>query len=732
MEDERLKTVEASASGEFSRRNFVKLLGGGIIIFFSVESRAQQGRGFGAPGGMPGFGGGGFGGGMPGMGGGQSDLNAYLKIGEDGKITVFSGKIEQGQGNTTALAQMAAEELGVSFDSINMIMGDTDLCPWDMGTFGSMSISVYGAQLRTAAAEAKGILLEMAAEKLAKPKDQLKIENGIIFAAADKKTQVTFAELTKGQKITRRLNPKPAITSPSDFKVIGKSPIRVDARDKVTGKAKFAGDFRFPDMLHAKILRPPSHASTLKNADTSAAEKMPGVTLVRETDMIAVLHKDPDIAEKARESIKAEFDIPNETVDEKTIFDELIQKAPRATQSERKGDLEAGRKAAASVFEQTYLNGYGAHASIETHTACAKMEGEKMTVWISTQTPFPAQSQIASAIRMQSQNVRVITPYVGGGFGGKSSFAQATEAARLAKITGKPIQVSYNRAEEFFYDPFRPAAIVKIRSGVNSDGKICLWDYHVYHAGTRSAEQFYDVPNNLMSSYGSWMSMGMGNQPKIHPFNTGAWRAPGANINIFAREQQIDIMAAKLKMDPLEFRLKNTSNVRMRHVLEVVAQRFGYKPAPGPSGRGIGIACGIDADSYVAEIAEVKVDKGNVKVKRIFAAQDMGISVNIEGSKMQMEGCIMMGLGYTLSEDISFKGSRLFTTNFHNYKIPRFSWLPEIDAFVVKNDAEPPHGGGEPAIAPVGGAVANAIFDATGVRVFQMPMTPERILNAPK
>jgi CO/xanthine dehydrogenase Mo-binding subunit len=219
---------------------------------------------------------------------------------------------------------------------------------------------------------------------------------------------------------------------------------------------------------------------------------------------------------------------------------------------------------------------------------------------------------------------------------------------------------------------------------------------------------------------------------KTHPFGIGAWRAPGANINVFARESQIDIMAAKLKMDPLEFRLKNTSDARMRRVLEVAAQRFDYKPAAGPSGRGYGIACGIDAGSYVAEIAEVKVDKGNVKVKRIFAVQDMGISVNPEGSRMQMEGCIMMGLGYALSEDISFKGGQIFTTNFHNYKVPRFSWLPEIDAFLVKNDELDPQGGGEPAIVPVGGAIGNAIFDATGVRLFQMPFTPERINKATK
>jgi nicotinate dehydrogenase subunit B len=717
MEENKPRSAQASTSDEFGRRDFIKLIGGGITIFFTVglPASAQQGppQGFG---------------GFPRMGAATTDLNAYLKINENGRVTVFSGKIEQGQSNTTALAQMAAEELDISLDSIDMIMGDTDLCPWDMGTFGSMSVRIYGAALRSAAAEAKAILLEMASEQLKTPKEQLKVENGIIYAGSDRKNQITFAQLAKGQKITRKLDHKAATKSVPEFTIIGKSPMRLDARAKVTGAAQFSGDIRFPDLLYARILRPPAHGATLKNVDTSEAEKISGVTIIKEEDLIAVLHQDPETAEKARASIKAEFDVPQSDLNPENIFDHVVKKEQKPQLAERKGDLVAGAKAAATLFEETYLNGYGAHASMETHTACAKLDGEKMTVWISTQTPFPAQTQIAGALKLSPQNVRIITPYVGGGFGGKSTGLQAVEAARLAKITGKPVQVSYDRAEEFFYDSFRPAAVVKIKSGIDSAGKICLWDYHVYCAGTRAAEQFYDVPNNLMSSYGGWMM----DMAKTHPFGIGAWRAPGANINVFARESQIDIMAAKLKMDPLEFRLKNLSDARMRRVLEVAAQRFGYKPAVGPSGRGYGIACGIDAGSYIAEIAEVKVDKGNVKVKRIFAAQDMGISVNPEGSRMQMEGCIMMGLGYALSEDISFKGGQIFTTNFHNYKVPRFSWLPEIDAFIVKNDELAPQGGGEPAIVPVGGAIANAIFDAIGVRVLQMPMTQERINSAAK
>jgi isoquinoline 1-oxidoreductase len=727
--DNQIPKANEKQKGELDRRNFIKLVGGGIVVFFAADSiveALQQGPPPGRGGGFPGFGG------PP--GGAPADLNAYLKIGEDGFVTIFTGKIEQGQGNMTALAQMAAEELGVSLNSIHMIMGDTDLCPYDMGTFGSMSIRNYGPAVRSAAAEARAILLEMASEQLKVPQDQLKVENGTIYAAADKKKQVTFAQLAKGQKITRKLEKKPELKRPSEFTIIGTSPARLDGVEKVTGKAQYAGDLRIQGMLYAKLLKPPAYGATLKAVDVSAAQKYPGATVVNQDGLIAVLHEDPEAGEKALATIKADYDVPQSDLDETKIFDYLLKNAPKPQERERKGDLAAGEKAAAMVFDEKYFDGYGAHGSIETHTAIAKMDGEKMTVWASTQAPFMNQTQIAQAIGTDPKNVRIITPYVGGGFGGKSNAPQAVQAARLAKITGKPVQVSYTRMEEFFYDTFRPAAIVRIKSGVDSAGKICLWDYHVYYAGTRAAEQIYDVPNNLQSSYGGMM---FGGGPSAHPFPTGTWRAPGANINVFARESQIDIMASKLKIDPLEFRLKNLSSdsdhARMHRVLEAAAQRFGYKSAPAPSGRGIGIACGYDAESYVAEIAEVKLDKSNnITVKRIVCAQDMGVVINPEGAKMQMEGSVMMGLGYTLSEDIRFKGGQILTTNFDDYAMPRFSWLPEIDAVLVKNDELTAKGCGEPAIVPVGAAIANAIFDAIGARVFQMPMTPERITKALK
>jgi len=509
---------------------------------------------------------------------------------------------------------------------------------------------------------------------------------------------------------------------------MGRPEKRRDAREKVTGKALFAGDVRVPGMLYAKLLRPPAHGAVRKSLDTSAAARVPGVLVVNEEGLVAVLHKDPEAAEKALGLVKAEWDVPAPAFDDRTVFDHLLASGGAGQESEKKGDLAEGRKISKTLFEGKYLNGYGAHAPMEPHTSLARFEDGTMTVWAATQTPFGTQQAVAQALGLPKESVRVVTPFVGGGFGGKSAGPQSVEAAKLAKITGKPVQVAWSRAEEFFLDTFRPAAVVKITSGIDADGRICLWDYGVWAAGSRGAEQFYDVPNNRLRTYGRWG----GDTPKLHLFATGPWRAPGANINVFARESQIDIMAAKLKMDPLEFRLKNTSEPRVRRVLEMAAKSFGYTGAVSPSGRGIGIAVGLDAGSYVAEIVEVKVDKGKVRVKRIVAVQDMGISVNPEGSKMQMEGCIMMGLGYALSEDIHFKGGQLLTTNFHNYSLPRFSWMPQIEAILVKNDELDPQGGGEPAIVPVGGAIANAVFDAIGVRVFQMPLTAERINAAAK
>ncbi|HEU5395637.1 MAG TPA: molybdopterin cofactor-binding domain-containing protein [Verrucomicrobiae bacterium] len=696
-----------------NRRDFLKRVGGGIIIFMAINDALLGQEEVARPRGR-----------RPGL---PSDFNAFLRIGEDGRVTCFTGKIEMGQGPITSLPQMVAEDLDAPLDTVDIIMGDTDQCPWDMGTFGSMTTRFFGPALRAAAAEARGVLLELAAEKLKVPQSQLIAKDGVISDQKDPHNKVTYGQLARGQKIARHLQAKPALKDPSQFKVIGQSHVRHDGEAKVTGQAHYAADIRVPGMLYAKILRPPAHGATLKSVDTAAAKAVPGVQVVQEGDLIAVLHPFPDVAEEALGKIKAEWDTPAATYDDKTVFDHLQKVAPEPRVVEHGGDLDAGKKDAVKKFEATYLNSYVAHSPMEPHAALCQIEGDKATVWASTQNPFGARDQVAEAIGFPNEKVRVITPFVGGGFGGKTNNREAVEAARLAKASGKPVQVMWTREEEFFYDTFRPAAIVKIDSGVDAAGRIAFWDYDVYFAGERGAAQFYTVPNHRTASRGS----GFGGPASAHPFATGAWRAPGNNTNTFARESHIDMMAAGAGIDPVQFRLTNLGDERMIRVLKAAADKFGWKPAKGPSKRGYGVACGIDAGSYVAGIAEVAVDAdGNVHVKRVVCAQDMGVVINPEGAIIQMEGCITMGLGYALTEEVHFKGGEVLDTNYDTYELPRFSWVPEIETVLVENNQTPPQGGGEPSIILMGALIANAVYDATGARLFQLPMTPERIKAA--
>lgn len=697
---------EAVSQYSLSRRDFLKRLGGGIFVLWAaptnlVSSLEAQERMY------------------------PADFNAYLRIGEDGRVTCFTGKIEMGQGIVTSLAQELAEELEVSLDVIDMVMGDTDLCPYDRGTWGSMSTRFFGPALRAAGAEAKMVLMELAAEHLKISKDRLAVKDGVIWETAKPSHRVTYAQLAKGQKIARTLSEKAIVKSAAEYKVIGKPVNRRDARDKVTGKTKYTGDIQIPDLLYARILRPPAHGAKLRSVDTTAAEQIAGVQVIREGELVAVLHKFPDVAEDALSKIKAEFDTPAANVDDKNIFDHLVKLAPEGDVVAQDGDLAAGQKSAALTFEETYLNSYVAHAPMEPHTATAKFEGEKITVWASTQSPFGAKGEIARTLGLPEENVRVITPHVGGGFGGKSRNQQAVEAARLAKLSGKPVQVAWTRAEEFFYDSFRPAAVVKIKSGLSNSGGIAFWDYHVYFAGERGAQHFYEISHHSTAVHGRGVA-------GAHPFATGAWRAPANNTNTFARESQIDIMAAKAGFDPLEFRLKNLKNEKVQGVLKAAAEKFGWKPGKLPSGRGFGVACGFDAGTWVAVMAEVAVNKdnGSVQVKRVVAAQDMGLVINPQGAKIQMEGCVNMGLGYALTEEVHFKGGQVLDLNFDTYQLPRFSWMPEIETVLIDSKDPDPQGGGEPVIICMGAVIANAIYDATGARLFQLPMTPERILSA--
>lgn len=687
------------------RREFLKAAGSGVFILFSVDGLAALAQG----------------------GGGQrsypDDFNAYLRIGEDGRVACYSGKVEMGQANTTALAQMLADELEVPFDRVDMVMGDTRLCPWDGGTNGSRSIKYFGPALRAAGAEAREVLIQLAAEQLQRPPAQLTAKDGFVVDRNSAGIRLAYGALARGKRIERHLEKKPTLKSPAKCVVIGRSLRRRDGLDKVTGKAKFAGDIRLPGMLYGKVLRPPVHGAQLKSVDVEGARTFTGARVIQDGNFIAVVHPTPDGAASALQRIKADFSVPESKVDDGNILEHLMAQPGQGRVVEQKGDLAKGREVAAVKFEETYFTPYIAHAPIETHSALAQVASDETTVWVSTQRPFGVQQEVARAIGLPEDKVRVITPLVGGGFGGKSAGPQAVEAARLSKLAGAPVQVVWSREEEFFYDTFRPAAFVKISSGLDSANRITFWDFQVFFAGDRSSQMIYDVPHLRTVSTGSFGGGGP------HPFGTGAWRGPGSNTNIFARESHIDIMAARVGMDPVEFRLKNLADPRMARVLEAAADTFKWTPARSPSKRGYGVALLDYLNTYVAAMAEVVVDKatGQIRVKRVTVAQDLGQVVNPEGARMQMEGSIVMGLSSVLTEEIHFGGGNIKDRNFDSYEITRFSWVPEIETVLVDNPDLAPQGCGEPTITCVAPMIANALFDATGVRIFRLPLTPERV-----
>ena len=692
----------------FDRRSFLQVMGGGITVFFTVGIPAGVGEEVQQRSPPP------------------SDFNAYLRIGEDGRVTVLTGKVELGQGAMTALPQMLADEMDVPLDMVDIILGDTAICPWDRGTFGSLCIREFGPALRQAAAQARAVLLELAGEELELSRDRLVIRDGVVMDADNPEHSVTFAALARGESIERTVEGTAPLKPRSDYVVSGTPQMRRDATVKVTGAAEFAGDLRLDGLLHASILRPPAHGAELLEVDTAPAEQVEGAQVIQDGDLIAVLHEKPDMAAHGLDLVEAHWEGPEGGPDHDTIFEHLEAEAPEAEVYAERGSLDQGREVSAQTINSTFYNHYVAHAPIEPHTATAHVEGDKATIWTSTQAPFGAQAGAARVLGFPEENVRVITPFVGGGFGGKTGGGQTNEAAKLSQLSGQPVQVAWTRKEEFFYDTYRPAALVKFTTGLDDQDRIALWDYDNYFAGDRSSDVKYDVPNYRVLARGGWQR-----GSSAHPFSVGAWRGPGSCTNAFAIESQMDILAAAARMNPLAFRLHNLTDERMRRVLLTAANMFGHSFRRAPSGLGHGLALTDYHGTYVAAMAEVDVDRetGHVKVERVVCAQDMGECVNPAGAILQVEGCITMGLGYCLSEGLRFRGGNILDHNFATYTLPRFSWTPEIEVRIVENRELPPQGGGEPAITLMGGLIANAVYDAVGVRSYTLPITQERILE---
>ena len=691
---------------DFDRRDFLKVLGGGIAICVVNDAWAFQESGGRRR----------FEDRLP------QDISAWLHVGEDGSVTVFTGKVELGQNIRTSLTQAVAEELHVEPGAIRMVMGDTDLTPFDMGTFGSRTTPTMSPQLRRAAAAARDFLLDLAADAWKVERAKVAANHGRITEAGSARS-VTYAELAKGQKLTRAIPAEDPLTPATEWKVMGTSLPKVGGREFVTGAHRYVSDHKLPGMLHGKVLRPAAFGATLASLDTHEAEAMPGVVVVHDGDFVGVAAPSSDLAARALAAIHAEWKTqPQPSSAELFEYLKTHPEQGRGREGDSRqttGSMAEGLAAAQQRLEQTYSVAYIQHAPLEPRAALAQWEGEKLTVWTGTQRPFGVRSELAGAFRLPEDQVHVQMPDTGAGYGGKHTGECAVEAARLAKAAGRPVKLVWTREEEFTWAYFRPAGVIEVRSGARSDGTITAWEYHNYNSGPSAIATPYNVPNQVIEFH-----------PTASPLRQGSYRGLAATANHFARETHMDELAQLLKMDPLEFRLKNLKDERLKAVFEAAAKAFGWGRAKkGSPGQGFGIAGGVEKGGYLATCAEVFVERagGQVRVLRVVSAFECGAVVNPDGLRNQIAGAAAMGIGGALFEAIDFADGRILNGRFSKYRVPRFSDVPAVEAVLVNRPDLPSAGAGETPIVGVAPAIGNAIFDAVGIRLRSLPLAPQGV-----
>jgi isoquinoline 1-oxidoreductase len=692
---------ECSAS-QIDRRDFLKFLGGGLLVCLAPRTALTQESGRGGARGEHDL---------------PKDLSAWIHIDADGKVKVFTGKVEVGQNIRTSLAQQVADELRVPFDSITMIMGDTDLVPWDMGTFGSRTTPTMGPQLRSMAAAARETLIDMAAERWHIDKASLTCDDCKIVDPRTSRT-ISYGELTKGEKLVKTVTGDQQLTPAAQWKIAGTPVPKAQGRDFVTGKHRFPSDMTRPGMLYGAVLRPQGFDATLSLIDTTGADRIPGAKLVQDGDFIGVVAPDAYTAQKAIASIEARWHVPEQPSND-GLFEYLKNNPEPGNNSEPQhvaGNVADALASADIKVEDRYTVEYIAHAPLEPRAAVAEWADGKLTVWTGTQRPFGVRDELTQAFHLPQSQVRVIQPDMGSGYGGKHTGEAAVEAARLAKAIGKPVKVVWTREDEFTWAYLRPAGLIEIRAGIKRDGTLVAWEHHNYNSGPAAIGTSYNVPNQLIQFH-----------PSKSPLRQGSYRGLASTANHFARESHMDALAHAARMDPLEFRLKNLTDPRLRAVLQAAADNFGWAQAKSNSSRGHGIACGFDKGGYVATCAEVAIDPGTKKVhiNRVVQAWECGAVINPDGLKNQLSGAIVMGIGGALFEKILFSKGRIDNPNFAQYRLPRFSDTPKIEIVLLDRKDLPSAGAGETGLVGLAPSVGNAIFAATGNRPRSMPMAPE-------
>ncbi len=733
-----------------SRRSFAKGLGG-IVLAFSLDpsellAQAQ------APARLPGS--------LQ----GNRNLDAWLRINADGTATVFTGKVELGQGILTSLAQIAAEELDLPLARLTMISGDTGQTPNEGMTAGSQSIENSGLALRMAGAEVRAILVDLAAKKLGAAADTLKVANGTITAADGRK--VSYGELAAEVDLKREASAKVAPKPVASHKIVGQSIPRLDIPKKVFGGAIYVQDMRPAGMVHGRVVRPPRAGSTLESIDEAVVKALPGViAVVRDGSFIGVVAEREEQAVKAREVLakSAKWKPGPELPDPATIYAHLktlpsIDQVIGVKQS-------AVLAAAPRTFEATYTKPYQAHASIGPSAALAELRDGRMTVWTHSQGVFPLRAEMVKALKMPAAQIRCIHVEGSGCYGHNGADDVAVDAALLARgVPGKPVRLQWMRDDEFAWEPYGPAMVMQAKAALDADGKIANWDYELW-SNSHSTRPTSTTGTNVMAAWYLAEPQKMGthtsppqpagggdrnaiptydfpNQRVVHhflrdvmPIRASALRTLGAYANVFASESFMDELAAAANADPVAFRLVHMKDPRARAVIEKVAAMANWKPnakGDGTRGYGIGFSRYKTLACYVACVAEVEVDRatGKVRVPRAWAAIDAGLVINPDGLIAQTEGGFVQSASWTLHEEVKFDKNGILSRDWASYPIMTMPDVPKVAVELINRPDQRPLGAGEGSQGPAVAAIANAFANATGKRLRDLPFTPDRVKKA--
>jgi len=692
--------------------------------------------------------------------GGRAILGNRLLINASGTIELLLGKVEFGQGIGTAIAQIAAEELDVNFDRIQLVTVDTNRSPDEFYTFSSISIQQSGPPTRRAAAAARQFLLQRAAEQLNVTADTLTVLDGEIYAAG-KPTKLSYWHLIGAENIDIDISADQAVKAVDEYSIVGESYQRIDIPGKVFGAVSYLQDLRLPEMVHARVVRPPAERAQIESMDASAVERLPGVLkVIRDGDFLAVVAEREGQARDAARALRASvaWQLAGDMPDERAIYDWLKTADSRAEPVASKSPDSNQRKTTATVTA-SYQRPYQAHASMSPSAAIAQFDGKQMTVWSHAQGMYPLRTGIAHVLNLEVENVRCMHHEAAGCYGHNGADDAACDAAAIAMhYPGKPVRLQWERADEMTWEPYGAAMHIEVEADVDEAGDVAAWRYDLWSCPHSSRPRNPEAAGNMIYARLRADPLPL---PPVHsipqpnggadrngvplyafeamevtkhlvtdvPIRVSALRGLGAYANVFAIESFMDELALRADVDPMDYRLRQLEDERAIALLERLAETTGWYRRPTGNigdGWGLGFARFKNRSSYMGIVMRVAVDpaSGAIKLRQAHAICDAGLVINPDGVKAQIEGGIIQSSSWTLKEQIRFSTESKQSIDWASYPILRFDEIPDVEVALMQRDDQPSLGVGETAQGPTAAAIANAVFAATGQRLRRLPLVP--------